>query len=65
MTAAAADTVTLDAKLRFLCSASAHPGLSAPPDCVETHMSWLFFAGDHVLKLKKPVRSAYTLPVAK
>jgi aminoglycoside phosphotransferase family enzyme len=25
----------------------------------ETHMSWIFFAGDHVFKLKKPVRFAY------
>lgn len=47
---------SLDAKLRFLQSAAAHPGLLQPPECVETHMSWVFLAGDRVLKLKKPVR---------
>jgi aminoglycoside phosphotransferase family enzyme len=45
-----------DARLRFLLSSAAHPGLERPPGCVETHMSWVFFAGDRVLKLKKPVR---------
>src|SRR5450631_1598866 len=25
----------------------------------ETHMSWVFLVGDHVFKLKKPVRFAY------
>jgi uncharacterized protein len=28
-------------------------------ECRETHMSWVFFAGDKVLKLKKPVRFPY------
>ncbi|MBI5719615.1 MAG: hypothetical protein HZC37_18250 [Burkholderiales bacterium] len=26
---------------------------------IETHMSWVFMAGDHVLKMKKPVRYPY------
>jgi uncharacterized protein len=40
----------------------------APPDVIlrETHMSWVFIAGDRVYKLKKPVRFPYldfsTLP---
>ncbi len=50
------DIQSLDAKLRFLQSAAAYPGLRQPPVCVETHMSWVFLAGDRVLKLKKPVR---------
>jgi aminoglycoside phosphotransferase family enzyme len=44
-------------KVRFLASASAHGG--QPPEVVETHMSWLFIAGDRVLKLKKPVRTTF------
>lgn len=47
---------SLDAKLRFLQAPSSYPGIGAPPSWLETHMSWLFFAGDRVLKLKKPVR---------
>lgn len=49
-------TPSIDEKLRFLQSQSAHPNLKEPPGSLETHMSWLFFAGDRVLKLKKPVR---------
>lgn len=43
-------------KVRFLQSAAAYPPLQQAPRSLETHMSWLFFAGAHVLKLKKPVR---------
>jgi aminoglycoside phosphotransferase family enzyme len=45
-----------EAKVQFLLSPEAYPPLNQSPTCVETHMSWLFFAGDRVLKLKKPVR---------
>ncbi len=48
-----------DVRLRFLRSAAAYPGLPQPPDCCETHMSWLFFAGEQVFKLKKPVRHPF------
>lgn len=50
------------ARLRFLRSRSAHrrhlgPGQgTVRVEVVETHMSWVFLVGDHVLKLKKPVR---------
>jgi uncharacterized protein len=44
-------------KVRFLASPAAHGGVR--PDVIETHMSWLFAAGDRVLKLKKPVRTPY------
>ena len=49
-------TPSIDEKLRFLQSQSAHPNLKEPPGSLETHMSWLFFADEQVLKLKKPVR---------
>jgi uncharacterized protein len=45
-----------EAKLRFLQSVEAHPGLEQPPALIETHMSWVLLAGERVLKLKKPVR---------
>lgn len=44
-------------KVLFLASPSTHGG--QPPEVVETHMSWLFLAGDRVLKLKKPVRTSF------
>jgi aminoglycoside phosphotransferase family enzyme len=46
----------LEAKVRFLSSPAAHGGAVRPIDVIETHMSWVFLAGDQVLKLKKPVR---------
>lgn len=46
----------LAAKLQFLQSASAYPPAPQAPECVETHMSWVFASGDRVYKLKKPVR---------
>lgn len=48
----------LDAKIAFLRSPAAHGG-AQPVAVVETHMSWVFLAGDRVLKLKKPVRHAF------
>lgn len=47
------------ARLRFLQSPAAHAGLGgapAPVQTIETHMSWVFLAGEHALKLKKAVR---------
>ena len=50
--------ITLEQKVRFLHSPAAYGG-----DCdvraLETHMSWLFFAGGYAFKLKKPVRYAF------
>jgi aminoglycoside phosphotransferase family enzyme len=48
-----------DARLRFLQSPAAHRGHAGEVQAVETietHMSWVFLAGEHVLKMKKPVR---------
>jgi uncharacterized protein len=47
------------AVLRFLGVPAAHAehaGVVQIVETIETHMSWLFVAGEHVLKLKKPVR---------
>lgn len=45
--------------VRFLGSAEAHRSSIASNEAVETietHMSWVFVAGEQALKLKKPVR---------
>lgn len=46
----------LEAKVRFLSSPAAHGSTVGTVGAIETHMSWVFLAGDRVLKLKKPVR---------
>ncbi|MEF3366174.1 hypothetical protein V3H18_06440 [Methylocystis sp. 9N] len=43
-------------KARFLSEARAYPDAPTPVSVVETHMSYVFLAGDRVYKLKKPVR---------
>jgi len=48
-----------DARLRFLATPAAHAGHAgqgAAVETIETHMSWVFLAGEHALKLKKAVR---------
>jgi aminoglycoside phosphotransferase family enzyme len=47
--------VDLESKVRFLRSPAAH-GMAGEVTAIETHMSWVFLAGDFALKLKKPVR---------
>src|SRR5512142_1130206 len=49
----------LDEKVRFLSCPATYS--CAPEQVVmrETHMSWVFMAGQRVYKLKKPVRFAY------
>lgn len=42
----------LAAKVAFLLRGA----FPAPTQAIETHMSWVFLTGDHVYKLKKPVR---------
>jgi aminoglycoside phosphotransferase family enzyme len=51
--------VPLQEKVAFLSSQRSYPGLGVPVSAKETHMSWVFMAGDHVYKLKKPVRFPY------
>ena len=49
--------IPIDEKVRFLRAPSAY-GLPAGAEVEvrETHLSWVFLAGDHVYKLKKPAR---------
>jgi aminoglycoside phosphotransferase family enzyme len=51
------DEPTLVQKVAFLSSAGVFGELAA--EARETHMSYVFLAGDRVYKLKKPVRYAY------
>lgn len=50
---------TLAAKVAFLSGPAAYPEPVGEVVCQETHMSWVFLAGDKVYKLKKPVRFPY------
>lgn len=43
-------------KLRFLRDPAAYPNRPATVEAIETHMSWVFLAGDRVYKMKKPVK---------
>lgn len=43
-------------KLTFLQRSEAYGDAAQRPQCIETHMSWVFLVGDRVYKLKKPVR---------
>lgn len=49
-------TVSTAEKVAFLGSPEAYPYRPLQVDVKETHMSWVFIAGDRVYKLKKPVR---------
>ena len=46
-------------KVAFLGRPSSYPHRPASVIAHETHMSWVFLAGDLVYKLKKPVRFPY------
>jgi uncharacterized protein len=50
------DGVSTEEKVRFLGRSSSYPDGRHEVAVKETHMSWVFLAGDRVLKLKKPVR---------
>lgn len=54
-----ADEPTLDQKVEFLARHDAYPHAVGEVFCRETHMSWVFLAGNTVYKLKKPVRFPY------
>lgn len=53
------DISDIDAKLEFLQGAEAYGDKQQSPECIETHMSWVFLVGDQVFKLKKSVRFSY------
>ncbi len=46
---------TLEEKIAFLSDAHSYNASVAAVEVRETHMSWVFLAGDYVLKLKGPV----------
>ena len=50
---------TLDQKVEFLSRPSSYSQAVAEVIRRETHMSWVFLAGDRAFKLKKPVRFPY------
>jgi uncharacterized protein len=50
---------TLTDKVAFLSRAETYAHPVDTVTCRETHMSWVFLAGDKVYKLKKPVRFSY------
>lgn len=47
--------VSTHEKVRFLGTSEAYPSCPEDVTVKETHMSWVFIAGDRVYKLKKPV----------
>jgi aminoglycoside phosphotransferase family enzyme len=57
--AEAASDPPLAAKVAFLSAARAYPSPVPQVTRQETHMSWVFFAGGRVYKLKKPERLPY------
>jgi uncharacterized protein len=46
-------------KVAFLGNSAAYGGGIGKVACRETHMSWVFLAGERGYKLKKPVRFPY------
>src|SRR5271166_209279 len=52
-------TPTLEDKVAFLSDSRSSGGSAGRVEVRETHMSWVFFAGNTVFKLKKPVRFPY------
>lgn len=50
---------TLEDKVRFLSDPESYPHKPTSVDVIETHMSWVFLAGDLVYKFKKPVAFSF------
>jgi uncharacterized protein len=53
------DTASLGGKVSFLSRPDSYVPEPEKVTARETHMSWVFMAGDRVYKLKKPVRFSY------
>jgi aminoglycoside phosphotransferase family enzyme len=49
-------TPSLNEKVRFLRAPAAYSHDPQAVDAIETHMAWVFLAGDLAFKMKKPVR---------
>src|SRR5215471_7459763 len=54
-----ADGVSLDEKVAFLSRTTSYASPVRRVGRRETHMSWVFLAGEEVYKLKKPLRFPY------
>lgn len=52
-------TATTEASLAFLRQPDNYGADVTQVDVIETHMSWVFLAGERVFKLKKPLRTDY------
>ncbi|HWW70507.1 MAG TPA: hypothetical protein VN089_11250 [Duganella sp.] len=50
---------SLESKIAFLSQAGSYPGAVHRVECIETHMSWVFLAGNFAYKLKKPVSTDF------
>lgn len=50
---------SLESKVAFLSQASSYPEPVHRVECIETHMSWVFLAGNFAYKLKKPVKTEF------
>ena len=57
--ASGVEAVTIAQKVEFLTKPAAYVPAPEQVSIRETHMSWVFMAGDRVYKLKKPVRFPY------
>jgi uncharacterized protein len=53
------DDLTIAQKVEFLSKPAAYVSAPEQVSIRETHMSWVFMAGDRAYKLKKPVRFPY------
>jgi aminoglycoside phosphotransferase family enzyme len=55
----ASGAISTDDKVRALSAAEIYPNRPFRVEVTETHLSWVFLAGERVYKLKKPVASEY------
>lgn len=51
--------MSLARKVAYLRRPESYPDPAERVEAIETHISWVFLAGEHVYKLKKPVRYSY------
>jgi aminoglycoside phosphotransferase family enzyme len=56
METAISQPIELEEAVAFLRRPESYRGSPRPVDAIETHMAWVFLAGAHAYKLKKPVR---------
>jgi aminoglycoside phosphotransferase family enzyme len=52
-------TLTTEAKVKFLSQPASYPEHPSQVEVLETHMSWVFLTHHHAYKLKKPVCSEF------